>query len=167
MKSIKRELQKFNEAFESFNRDGKYLWRIKNEFREKYGNLNREKYGNLNREIHGTDIFPDDFRYRITKEIGDYLRDSLDWEEIETTSGFTDAAYDVQHECVDSLVDTINKDLIEWLSSHYARSYYIEEAEIEYGKNSNILKSIQLGQYYEISDIYARFVEQFADWCRE
>lgn len=158
---IRKKLSEFSQAFETFTRgeDPEHHWRLKAEV--------KEIYHNLVREIHSVEMLPDDFRYSTISRISDELVHNLPWGEIDTLEEFAEKAEELRHECVDNLVDIGNHDILKWAVSHSLRVSYVDEAASEYGIANDLIKQLQLGQYKEIDEIYARFIKYFAEFCEE
>jgi len=102
----------------------------------------------LLRDFHGTDIMPDDFRWdhilRLLERLTEYEFDSVDYIE----------DHGIDHEIIDSLVDVYTGHLTAWLASHNSRVEWCNEAVTsQLVDGSDIIKTIQYGQYLEIQMI--------------
>ena len=100
------------------------------------------------RDFHGTDILPDEYRYETIARILDRLQE-YDFETV-------DEVYDngMDHEIIDSLVEVYTKSLTSWLASRISRVYFCNEArEIGLSDGTDLVKTLQAGQYLEIQMI--------------
>lgn len=102
----------------------------------------------LFRDFHGTDIMPDDFRWdhilRLLERLTEYEFDSVDY--------IRD--HGIDYEIIDSLVDVYTGHLTAWLASHNSRVEWCNEAVTsQLVDGSDIIKTIQYGQYLEIQMI--------------
>lgn len=83
--------------------------------------------------------------------IGSYSsNDKLDFEELE--NAITEQA--------DSLVHIYNYDLFEWAKKGYG---YIEDAQEEYGSQTDIIKAIQTGEYKMLYDFFYFVTEKLKE----
>lgn len=105
------------------------------------------------REAHG-DMMPDDWRYKMISECADALTgyDPSDWQ-------------DSDFEICDGLVDVMNGELLDWLSSHGARPVYIDEAREEglIADDTDEMNRIQIGQFMEYREVLNALIAEFGD----
>ena len=140
---IKRLASKFTQLTRA---DGTKFWMMQSEDHD-------DVDFDIVRDIHGTDILPDDFRYETIVNLLDRLQDY----DFNSVDELRDNGID--HEITDSLVDVYNSDLTTWLASHLSRADFCNEAVSEgLSDGSDIFKTIQAGQYLEISEILNRLL---------
>lgn len=108
------------------------------------------------REAHGTDFFPDDYRYQWISEALEVLGDS--------ENGLDDLA----HEFADA-VDVYTSDLLLWLSSNLRRTMYCDEAQEEglIPEDADITKRIMVGQYLERQEVFWSVVRAAKNYLDE
>lgn len=132
------------------------LKELKNEFYKENNKVcikkdKEEIYNDFMDLIHGTEFLPDDFRYSKTLDL---INSLLDYD-IESLDDLTEYSSEI----IDSHVDIYNNDLTNWLSSNTLRLNYCNEGISEYGKQDDTIKTISIGQYIEIEEIYNGLVE--------
>lgn len=114
--------------------------------------------GDFVREAHGTDILPDDYRYR-------WIVDALDtlWEA--QRLGNLDDVDDIATEWADQ-TDVYTHDLLTWLSSNLSRVGYVDQAQEDglLEGDADLISRISVGQYLERLEIFhnvVRAAEQY------
>jgi hypothetical protein len=103
------------------------------------------------RAAHG-DMFIDDVRYSMVREVAGELADKEDWE-------------DAPSEIAGSCVDVYNAELLRWLSSNLHRAFYCDEAREEglVSEDTDLYERIRQGQYQEyreVCDLLINFLEE-------
>ena len=141
MNTLKQEIRRLEQLFTSSKRqDGTVFWHCK----DTVNDSDRD----LVRDFHETDILPDDFRFEtivnLLDKLNEYDFDSVDY--------IRDNGID--HEIIDILVNFETSKLTAWLASHNSRIEWCNEA-VNQGliDGSDIIKTIQCGQYLEIQMI--------------
>lgn len=96
------------------------------------------------REAHGTEILPDDYRYRWISEALDLLAEADDPSDPDLHGEFMDGASIYTH------------DLLAWLSSNLTRIAYCDQAAEDFGTkdDADLTSRIQLGQALERSEVF-------------
>ena len=117
--------------------------------------------GDFVREAHGTDLLPDDIRYR-------WIADALDmlWEaQRDDRLGDLD---ELGTEWADD-TDVYTSDLLAWLSSNLLRISYCDQAQEEglLTEDADMIARISIGQYMERRELFARVVEAAAQYLTE
>lgn len=128
--------------------------------------LEDKTYKDVFREIHGTDMFPDDYRYKfISGLVGALLDYSVDLNEITGPDELRKAFEGVEHEIIDGLVPVYNFERTTWLNSNLRRGQYCDEAEDEglTGENCDIFDRIAAGMYMEIQELYNRTIDEIGN----
>ncbi len=101
-------------------------------------------------DIHGTDMFPDDWRYEKIQSLAFSLAetDPDEWEDFPHGTE------------IDSLVDIYYSDLTAYIASNVNRLHAANDAAKEYGDESaDIETRAGYAQYQEISEIAYRMIE--------
>src|ERR1051325_8984746 len=147
----------------------------KQETKQKLNDLVREYADQFTTTLRGAEnitILKDDASSELKKAVreahGGQLRS--DWifsnfhAILDNLSGYTvesrDDIEEYRHEIVDGLVDIYNHDLTAWLGDNTQNLEWVNEAGREYGHEAgDTIKSIQLGQYMAIDDIYSHVVK--------
>lgn len=124
----------------------------------------RNEFKDIVREMHGTDIMPDDFRFKTIESILGSILDVVDFADLETPQGLENALSESRHEIVEGLVDIYTPNLTQWLASHSYRPSYVDEASETFGTPSEFIKGVQMGQFYEIDLIYSNVVNALVDY---
>lgn len=109
-------------------------------------------------EAHGTDMFPDDWRYEIIVEALDFLIDNdIDPDDSDMAHAFADD------------VDVYTSDLFEWAGSHLNRQGYVDQA-MEEGlveADTPLDRRLMVGQYMERLEIFNNVVEAAREYVEE
>lgn len=110
---------------------------------------------------HGTDIFPDDWRYEsivsALDRIGELDDDAPEYELDEAGT-----------EWADGNVDVYTGRRLQWLASHLSRPGYVDEGVAELGGDElDTTERIGLGQYMESREIFGNVLEALRDRLAE
>ena len=148
-----------------------FEWRKRPNGEEYVGRYMKNKsYNKLFREIHGTEIMPDDFRYKTIYYILENLFEySVDWKEIINSNTLREAFEDHGHEIIDGLVPIYNTERTNWLDSSITRASYVDEAR-EQGLIANdtpLIEQIGCGIYVEIQELYNNIISALGEYIEE
>lgn len=114
--------------------------------------LPNEELQDAIRTIHGTDILPDDFRFKVIKEVSDTLY--MDYQNTEL-----DEIDEKLFEIADPIIDVYTAKLTAWLASHLSRVEYVDQALEELEVHTNTVGLLQYAQACEINDIISRYID--------
>jgi hypothetical protein len=96
--------------------------------------------------VHGTDIWPDDWRYDVIHSAACDLCDrDDDWGE---------AVFEI----ADSCVYVYNGPLLQWAMTDLSRIGAADEAAQDYGHEAGIIQRLQMAQAHEAADVITRLV---------
>lgn len=105
------------------------------------------------REMHGTDILPDDFRYKILRYITNQLAEYYSHYSVDEISNHRD-------EVISDMVSVYNHELLSWLSSHSSRLEFCDAAKVDNcPENADMISIISMGQYLEIDQIFSNVLD--------
>jgi len=122
-----------------------------------------EEINDLIRECHGTDIFPDDFRFNVIHSFFYMVsNDILDYENLRKLEEEID---EQEGSFVDSETDFRNYDLTQWLGSHGSRSGFVDEA-MQDQHFDNVMGAIAAGQSREIQQIFSQCKSALIQYLR-
>jgi hypothetical protein len=90
-------------------------------------------------------MVPDDWRYATILEALNHIAECADTEDI----------LDSSHDFADLACDVYSSDLLCWVASSLQRVAYVDNALEEFGHGDRtLLGLLQMGQYYEATEIY-------------
>lgn len=112
-------------------------------------------------ESHGTDIRPDDFRYKIVQDFIDFL--AMDADSDASMDEFRDQAM----EWSDSAVDICYGDLMTWFTGHASRAELVEAAIRDLGSGYTMEVYLRRAQFEEIFEISSQTLGTLENLCRE
>lgn len=144
---MKNKIEQLYNAFESKKRDnGETFVCLKDDVSEEL----KDSF----RNIHGVGMFPDDYRYGA---VADLCCTILEYD-FETA----DDLRDFEHEIIDSHVDIYTYELTKWLGSNNQRPSYCDDA-VSNGlcDGSDVLSTIQCGQYEELLELFNNIIFEF------
>jgi hypothetical protein len=116
-------------------------------------------------EVHGTEMWPDDYRYATIERLIciflDYAKNSQNY----TIENMVEDLPEIS----DSLVDVYDRDLKNWLSSHHFRAGYCDQAQEEgmTDTDTGILARIVCGQILEIQELGGNLISWLEEYLEE
>ena len=133
------------DLFEQAERaDGAVYWRLK-EDRPWWA-------ADFIREAHGTEMMPDDYRYRLVLEALEVLAEQPDADPDELADEFA------------GNTDVYSRDLLAWVGSHPSRALYVDEAQGDglVSADATLDERLAVGQYVERREVFMAVVEAAA-----
>lgn len=107
------------------------------------------------REIHGTDILPDDYRYRFISELFSNINDFINYNENATVEDLGEHIA----ELTDSVISIYYHDLNKWFASNLSRAEFVNES-LAMNDYEDIHQHLQFGQASEINEIFERILNE-------
>jgi len=107
-------------------------------------------------DIHGTDIFPDDWRYKFISELISNINDHINYTEDATPDSLKDCEADL----IDNVISIYHDDLSKWFAASSRRGELVNESLELMTHTHDIYQHLQFAQATEINGIFDRILDE-------